>query len=388
MNSEARAYLQRHIQVKLEKDPEATPKEVMEWLLSGHQTFDLSLVNYKTLHSFITRNMKKYKETGSMDMLKGRGAKKTKLTRGVINKIKRLSINRKRRGTRSVAAMVGVSKSSVHRTLKESGAKFYHMRKVQVMQPHHEEARVQFAHWALDQYGGLVNGNTVWGRLINTDFSAMVKKNGTLNTRVDGVWSKSMDSAGDLLDFQQEKFGDSFMIWGGISAKGLIPSTAPVFVSDLKEEWGRMGYTVPRGVTGDMYAYMVTTKAVPAVQALYGQRAVWQDDPATIHRTANALEACQAFKHRVPHQEQAAKMADIWPIENVWAIVKQRVKEKEPKSKQHLKRVIISVWKEVDQDKALCKRLISSVPRRLEAVIALEGKQVRKSDYRANDIEE
>ena len=66
------------------------------------------------------------------------------------------------------------------------------------------------------------------------------------------------------------------MIWGGISAKGLIPSTAPVFVSDLKEEWGRMGYTVPRGVTGDMFAYMVlvSTKTVHAVQALYGQRAV------------------------------------------------------------------------------------------------------------------
>ena len=51
---------------------------------------------------------------------------------------------------------------------------------------------MQFAHWALDQYGGVFTGNTVWGRLINTDFSAMVKKNGTLNTRVDGVWSKSM----------------------------------------------------------------------------------------------------------------------------------------------------------------------------------------------------
>ena len=94
MNSEARCYLQRHIQVKLEKDPEATPKQVKEWLLSGHQSFDLSRVNYWTLQSFVTRNMKKYRETGSMDMLEGRGAKKTKLTRVVINKIKKLSIHR------------------------------------------------------------------------------------------------------------------------------------------------------------------------------------------------------------------------------------------------------------------------------------------------------
>ena len=60
---------------------------------------------------------------------------------------------------------------------------------------------------------------------------------GNLNTKNDVVWSKSVASAGDLLDFPQEKFDTSFMIWGGVSWKGLIPSAAPVFVSDLKDEW-------------------------------------------------------------------------------------------------------------------------------------------------------
>ena len=73
-------------------------------------------------------------------------------------------------------------------------------------------------------------------------------------------------------------------------------------------------------------------------------------------------------------------MADVWPIENVWAIVKDRVKVKEPKSKAELKRVIIKVWKEVDMDKLLCKKLMQSIPARLQAVIALEGKQVRKEN--------
>ena len=42
-------------------------------------------------------------------------------------------------------------------------------------------------------------------------------------------------------------------------------------------------------------------------------------------------------------------MADIWPIENVWAILKDRVKEKEPKTKAELKKVIIKVWKGMDR---------------------------------------
>jgi hypothetical protein len=60
-----------------------------------------------------------------------------------------------------------------------------------------------------------------------------------------------------------------------------------------------------------MYSFMITTYAVPAVTKLLGQRAVWQDDPATIHRTEAALEAYSAFASMVPHEEHAPKMADI-----------------------------------------------------------------------------
>ena len=74
-------------------------------------------------------------------------------------------------------------------------------------------------------------------------------------------------------------------------------------------------------------------------------------------------------------------MADIWPIENVWAIVKDRVKAEEPKDKAALKRVIKKVWKEINLDKVLCKKLMKSIPDRLEAVISVDGRQVRKEDY-------
>ena len=69
------------------------------------------------------------------------------------------------------------------------------------------------------------------------------------------------------------------MIWGGVSLKGLIPSTSPIFVCDLKKEWEKLGNPKTRGVTGDIYSFMITKYAVPAVTKLYGQRAVWQDDP-------------------------------------------------------------------------------------------------------------
>ena len=64
-----------------------------------------------------------------------------------------------------------------------------------------------------------------------------------------------------------------------------------------------------------------------------------------------ALEACSAFKTRIRQEIQAPKMADIWPIENVWAILKERVKAKESKSKAQYKKVITQVWRQMDRDK-------------------------------------
>ena len=67
-----------------------------------------------------------------------------------------------------------------------------------------------------------------------------------------------------------------------------------------------------------------------------------------IQSKETTLEACSAFKTRICHEIQAPRMVDIWPIENVWAILKAGVKAKEPKSKAQLKKVINQVWRQMD----------------------------------------
>ena len=65
------------------------------------------------------------------------------------------------------------------------------------------------------------------------------------------------------------------MIWGGISLKGLVPISAPIFVTDLKKQWEGLGNPKSEGVTGNMYSYMITKYAVPAFRKLCGPRSVW-----------------------------------------------------------------------------------------------------------------
>ena len=57
------------------------------------------------------------------------------------------------------------------------------------------------------------------------------------------------------------------------------------------------------------------------------------------------------------------------------------IKKEEPKSMAELKRVISKVQREIDQDKELCKQLMQSIPKRLQAVIDVGGRQITKVDY-------
>ena len=78
---------------------------------------------------------------------------------------------------------------------------------------------------------------------------------------------------------------------------------------------------------------------------------------------------------------QASKMTDVFPIENVWGIIKARLDEKEINNLRSLKRNIKLVWAEINNDKELCKRLICSMSKRLAVVIRKNGSQINKSDY-------
>ena len=140
----------------------------------------------------------------------------------------------------------------------------------------------------------------------------------------------------------------------------------------------------PRSVTGAVYADMLQTILGPEVKKLLPRGALWQDDPATIHRSRVALKAVnETFPRRVPHETQGKKMADVWPIENVWAIVKEDVKSADPQTKAQLKSAINRAWERIDNDKSMCRRLIESIPRRLGGIMQKKGGLVTKEDYAA-----
>ena len=71
-----------------------------------------------------------------------------------------------------------------------------------------------------------------------------------------------------------------------------------------------------------------------------------------------------------------SQAADLYPIENHWSILKDEVAKKAPvKDIGHLKRIIAKKWMELNNDKVFLKKMISSVPARVGAMVKLEGAQ-------------
>ena len=118
MNLEAREYLKRHIRVKLEMEPDSKPFDVENWILAGDHQFNFKLVKPMTLRNFIAFNVSKMKETGSVDRKIGSGGHNS-LKKTDAARIRRLALNKTRRSTRKVAAMVGVARQTVANVLKK-----------------------------------------------------------------------------------------------------------------------------------------------------------------------------------------------------------------------------------------------------------------------------
>ena len=58
---------------------------------------------------------------------------------------------------------------------------------------------------------------------------------------------------------------------------------------------------------------------------------------------------------RLDHMKQCPKFSDVWPIENIWGIIKERVAKKKCENLNQLKREITRVWRDLDADKSLHK---------------------------------
>ncbi len=103
---------------------------------------------------------------------------------------------------------------------------------------------------------------------------------------------------------------------------------------------------------------------------LYGDADfIFQQDLAPAH-TAKGTKSW-FNDHGVTVLDWPANSPDLNPIENLWGIVKRKMRDTRPNNADELKATVKETWASIPPQQ--CHKLITSMPRRIEAVIKAKG---------------
>ncbi len=101
------------------------------------------------------------------------------------------------------------------------------------------------------------------------------------------------------------------------------------------------------------------------------------------HRPPKAINLGETL-HGVTVLGWPANSPDLNPIENLWGIVKRKMRDTRPNNADDLKAVIKATWASIPPQQ--CHKLIPSMPRRIEAVIKAKGAPTQVlSTYTVNE---
>ncbi|KAK3547556.1 hypothetical protein QTP86_024713, partial [Hemibagrus guttatus] len=126
----------------------------------------------------------------------------------------------------------------------------------------------------------------------------------------------------------------------------------------MVSQFGSLGYTI-MGKTADLTVVQKTIIDTLHKEAGFG--------------TAHTAKSTKSWlnDHGVGVFDWPANLPDLIPIENLWGIVKRKIRNKRQKNADELKATVKETWASIPPQQ--CHKLITSMPRPIEAVIKAKG---------------
>ncbi len=201
--------------------------------------------------------------------------------------------------------------------------------------------------WARRHLGWTI---TQWKRVLWSDESVFQVFFGRNGCRV--LRTKEEKDHPDCYQQQVQKPG-SVMVWGCVSALGK----------------GNLHFC-DGTINAEKYIEILEHNMLPSRRHLFqGRPCIFQQDnakPHSAHITKSWLR-----RKRVRVLDCPACNPDLSPIENVWRILKRKMRQRRPRTVAHLKTCLQEEWDKITPE--TLHHLVSSVPKRLLSVVKRNG---------------
>ncbi len=267
----------------------------------------------------------------------GKGAQATGMTASLRIQSSKADSNTWESFTRS-----GLKLESVHQESPRSDV----FRKRATKPLLNQRQRQKHLTWAVEKKNWTV---AQWSKVLFSDESKFCISFGNQGPR---VWRKSGEAQNPCCLKSSVKFPQSVMIWAAVSSAGVGPLC---FLSPQS--------TQP------------STRKFRALHASFCWQALWR---CWFHFPAGlgTCPHCQRYQKLVQWPWcycalLASNSPDLNPIENLWGIVKRKIRDTRPNNADELKATVKETWASIPPQQ--CHKLITSMPRRIEAVIKAKG---------------
>lgn len=255
---------------------------------------------------------------------------------------------KKKRSTRRVSQLllerkgIELSRESVRTAAHTSGLKAYHRKRKPLLTDKGRARRMEF----VNLYEG-----TDWRHVLFSDEKTF-EQFGHPNRQNDVIWEESPDNVPESLSV---KHPAKVHVWGSMSYYGTLEP-----------------YLFEENLTSELYVKILKNRMPDAAALFPGGVWMLQQDSDPKHTskqtTAWLRSNVPAF---IPKAHWPPNSPDLNPMEDLWAVIQDRVYARDPRTLPALKRIIREEWAAIKPEQL--HRLVDSVPRRFAAVVAAGG---------------
>lgn len=302
---------------------------------------------------FVSRCMAKFQLTGTVADC-ARSGRKRKRTPVVEKKVVELMRGKRRRSCRVVAQMLkaqgfaSIHRNTVWRTAHDQHLRPYRMQRTSRLTPNQKRDRLAFA---------IAQANRDWSCTVFSD-EHVFRQFKAGNPCHDVVWAQH---ASEVPPQEVERWSLSVNAWAGISNRG---KTCLHFYNGTLD--------------APQYQKILARALLPATHDMFDAGGdVWelQQDKASCHLAKSTKQWLEA--HEVAVMDTwPTKGDDINPIENLWAVLDERVQQRRYTTLAGMKRVLREEWNLISQD--LVNNLIASIPDRLRRIRKSHGGSIKR----------